>query len=70
MIDTNHVGFVPKSCGLPVALFAIELACGAKLISTVTNRVGAVEPWARRATDVVFIAVGVYFTCDRIFELF
>ncbi len=56
--------------GLPVALFAIALAFGARSISTALARLGDIERWARRATGVVFIAVGVYFTCDHIFGLF
>ncbi len=56
--------------GLPVAIFAIALAGGAKSISNALNRLGTIERWARRATGVVFIAVGIYYTCDHIFELF
>ncbi len=56
--------------GLPVALFAIVLASGAKSISTALAKLGEFERWARRATGGVFIAVGLYFTCDHIFDLF
>ena len=56
--------------GLPVALFAIGLAAGAQTISGALNKLGEIELWARRATGAVFIAVGFYYTCDHIFELF
>ena len=56
--------------GLPVALFAIGLAAGAHTISAALNKLGAIELWARRATGVVFVAVGLYYTCDHLFELF
>ena len=56
--------------GLPVALFAIALAAGAQTISAALNKLGEIERWARRATGAVFIAVGLYYTCDHIFELF
>jgi cytochrome c-type biogenesis protein len=56
--------------GLPVALFAIGLAAGAQKISAALNKLGEIELWARRATGAVFIAVGIYYTCDHIFELF
>lgn len=56
--------------GLPVALFAIGLAVGAQTISAAFDKLGKIELWARRATGLVFVAVGVYYTCDHIFELF
>ncbi len=56
--------------GLPVALFAIGLAVGAQSISSALNRLGEIERWARRATGVVFIAVGIYYTLDHVLELF
>jgi cytochrome c-type biogenesis protein len=56
--------------GLPVALFAIGLAAGAQSISAALNKLGEIALWARRATGTVFIAVGLYYTCDHIFELF
>jgi cytochrome c biogenesis protein CcdA len=56
--------------GLPVALFAIALAAGAQTISAALDKLGEIERWARRATGAVFIAVGLYYTCDHIFELF
>jgi len=56
--------------GLPVALFAIGLAAGAQTISAALNKLGEIERWARHATGAVFVAVGIYYTCDHILELF
>ncbi len=56
--------------GLPVVLFAIGLAAGAQTISAALDRLGEIERWARRATGMIFIAVGAYYTCDHIFDLF
>ena len=56
--------------GLPVALFAIGLAAGAKTISAAVNKLGKIELWARRATGAVFVAVGIYYVLDHVFGLF
>jgi cytochrome c biogenesis protein CcdA len=56
--------------GLPVSVFAVALALGAKSISRAIDRLGRIERWARRVTGLVFIVVGVYYACDHIFELF
>jgi cytochrome c biogenesis protein CcdA len=47
---------------LPVAAFAILIAVGARWLGEVLDRVQAFEVWARRATAVIFIGVGVYET--------
>jgi hypothetical protein len=47
---------------LPVAVFAVVLAAGAGWLGRALDRVQAFEIWARRATAVVFIGVGVYET--------
>jgi len=56
--------------GLPVVVFAIGLAAGAHAVSATIKRLGGIEKWARRTTGGIFIAVGIYYTCDHIFELF
>jgi cytochrome c-type biogenesis protein len=56
--------------GLPVSVFAVAIALGAKSISRALDGLGRVERWARRITGVVFIIAGVYYACDHIFELF
>lgn len=52
---------------LPVALFAILLAVGARFVGALFQRLTAVEVWMRRATAAVFIATGVYFALVHIF---
>lgn len=47
---------------IPVAVFAILLALGASWLGRALDRLQSLELWARRATAVVFIAVGVYET--------
>jgi cytochrome c-type biogenesis protein len=47
---------------LPVAVFAVLLAAGAGWLGKTLDRVQVFEVWARRATAVVFIGVGVYET--------
>ncbi len=54
---------------LPVVLFAVLLAAGAQSVSKVFAQVSRVEVWARRATGVVFIAIGVYFVLAYVFEV-
>ncbi len=56
--------------GLPVLVFAIGLAAGAHAVSAAIDKLSAFERWARRVTGGLFIAVGIYYTCDHIFELF
>jgi cytochrome c biogenesis protein CcdA len=55
--------------GLPVIVFALMIALSAKSISTLFQKVTRVELWARRITGAVFIAAGVYYTLDYIFEV-
>ncbi len=47
---------------LPVAAFALLLAAGVSWLGRALARVQAFEVWARRATALVLIAVGVYET--------
>jgi cytochrome c biogenesis protein CcdA len=55
--------------GLPVIVFALMIALGAKSIGTLFQKVTRVELWARRVTGAVFIAAGVYYTLVYIFEV-
>lgn len=55
---------------LPVAAFALLLAAGAGWLSKALGHVQVFERWARRATAVVFIGVGVYETLRSTFFLF
>jgi cytochrome c biogenesis protein CcdA len=56
--------------GLPVSVFAFAMALGARSLSSVLNRLSIVEKWSRRVTGTVFIAVGIYYVCDHIFDFF
>lgn len=55
--------------GLPVFLFAILIAFGARTVGRAFDRLSLVERWTRRITGTVFILVGVYFCLSYIFEL-
>lgn len=52
---------------LPVALFAVLVAVGARSLGTLFQRLAAVEVWMRRATAALFIAVGIYFALVHLF---
>jgi cytochrome c biogenesis protein CcdA len=47
---------------LPVLIFALLLALSADLMARAFNKVTQFELWARRATGIVFIVIGIYFT--------
>ena len=55
--------------GLPVIVFAMMIALGAKSISALYQKLTRLELWARRITGAIFIAVGVYYTLAYIFEV-
>lgn len=47
---------------LPVVIFAVLIALGAKWIGTVFNWLSLFEKWARRITALAFILVGIYYS--------
>ncbi|HNR31902.1 MAG TPA: aromatic aminobenezylarsenical efflux permease ArsG family transporter [Candidatus Hydrogenedentes bacterium] len=51
---------------LPVLLFGLLIAFGARSVGLWFNRLNAFGYWARRATGVVFILVGVYLTLTHV----
>ena len=53
---------------LPVVVFAILIAFGARFVASAFNRLTVVERWARRVTGVIFIGVGIYMTLVYTFE--
>lgn len=55
--------------GLPVIVFAMMVALGAKSIGTLFRKLTQVELWARRITGAIFIAVGIYYAMVYIFEV-
>jgi len=52
---------------LPVVVFAVLLAFGARSVSRVFRDTTRVEVWARRVTGVVFLGVGIYYSLVYIF---
>jgi len=54
---------------LPVFVFAILLALGARFVGTALNRLAQFEIWARRVTGVIFILVGTYYSLVYIFHI-
>lgn len=52
---------------LPVLLFALLIALGAKSISAVFSKVTEFEIWGRKVTGWVFILVGIYFCLVYVF---
>ncbi len=54
---------------LPVFLFAVLLAAGAQWMGRVFLRLARFEKWARRITAAIFIAVGIRFCLNYIFEV-
>ena len=55
--------------GLPVLVFAILIALGAKRVGETYNKLVPLEKWARHVTGVIFILVGVYYCLAHIFGL-
>jgi len=54
---------------LPVILFAFAIAAGAGTVARAFQQVALFERWARTATGLVFVAVGVYFSLVFIFRV-
>lgn len=46
---------------LPVVVFAILIATGARFVGTVFNKLAMFERWARRVTGAAFVVVGLYY---------
>lgn len=55
--------------GLPVFLFAVLIAMGAQWVSKAFKQVVRFERWARRATAVIFVLIGVHHCLLYIFEV-
>jgi cytochrome c biogenesis protein CcdA len=56
--------------GLPVLVFAILIAAGARSLARVFDKVALFERWARRLTGVVFLGIGIYYTLAYVFRVF
>jgi cytochrome c biogenesis protein CcdA len=55
---------------LPVALFALLIAFGAKSLAKAFDKLTQLEIWFRRVTGFAFILIGIYFCLRYIFVLF
>ncbi len=55
--------------GLPVLVFAWLLAAGARSLSAAFQRLSALERYARPATGVVFVLVGIYLSLVHIYRV-
>ena len=54
---------------LPVFAFALLIAAGARSVGQAFGLVTRIEPWMRRGTGALFIAVGFYYTLRYIFAI-
>lgn len=54
---------------LPVAVFALLIAFGMQRLSDAFKTLTGFEKWARRATGVIFIGIGAYYSLTKIFGL-
>lgn len=65
-VKTGSTVLVPSLYGigtaLPVVAFSVVIAVSAKVVGGAYDRVRRFEWWARRATGVVFIVVGTYYS--------
>lgn len=55
--------------GLPVIVFAMMIALGARSLGAMFRKLSRAELWARRITGAVFITVGIYYSLVHIFEV-
>ncbi len=58
------------STALPVLIFAVILAFQAQWLAKAFNIVGKIDWWSRTVTGTLFIAIGIWFSCRYVFELF
>ena len=72
-LKSNSSFLLPSLFGLgtavPVIAFALLLALGARFAGQAFQKVTQVEKWARCATGIVFIAIGVYYCLTHVFVL-
>lgn len=54
---------------LPVVIFAIVLAFGARWLGKIFERVTQVEKWMRVLTGIVFIGVGIYMSLVHVYRV-
>lgn len=56
--------------GLPVLVFAVLIALGARRVGQTYNKLVVFEKWARRVTGAIFVVVGIYYCLLHIFGVF
>jgi len=65
-LQTESPVLIPTAYGvgtaLPVVLFAVLIALGARGLGLAFKRVTGIERWVRRVMAVIFLGVGVYMT--------
>ena len=70
-LDTGSSVTLPSlygiGTGLPVFVFAVLIGLGAQWVGKALNKLAQIEKWARRATGVIFILVGIYLSLVHIF---
>ncbi|MCK5585778.1 sulfite exporter TauE/SafE family protein [Candidatus Bipolaricaulota bacterium] len=54
---------------IPVVIFAIILAFGARWLGKVFERVTLVERWMRTATGLVFVGIGIYMSLAHVYRV-
>mgnify|MGYP005837630953 CR=1 FL=1 len=54
---------------LPVMVFAVLLATSAQSVGKAYNILAKIEWWARMATGLIFILVGIYFSLKYVFQV-
>ena len=55
--------------GLPVIVFAVLIAAGARSVGKALNKLTRIERCARRITGGIFVVVGIYYCLIYIFEV-
>ena len=54
---------------VPVLIFAVLIAWGAKSVGQAYNKLAVLEKWARRITGSIFVLVGTYYCLVHLFGL-
>ncbi len=62
--------FYGLGTGLPVLLFAVLIAVGAKSVGEMFNKITKFELWIRRITGIIFILIGIYYCLMHVFGCF
>ena len=70
-VESNSAVLIPGIFGvgtaLPVVIFSIIIAFGARFVGAAFDRLTQLEFWARRITGIIFFLVGAYYILVYIF---